>query len=260
MVSKKVLVIAGSDPSGGAGMQADLSTLKDFGVPAVFAVTAITAQNNDGVLDIHPTPADILTQQLSAACHGQTLSAIKIGMVATRANVRALVWFLKNIDSIPVVMDPVLHSSSGASLLENKGLGLYRQKLLPLATVVTPNLLEAGALAGMQVGSPDLMKKAAQIIYRDLLSLRGERSPAKPLYLVMKGGHLKGEALDLLYDGKNFEEFTAARVPGPSPRGTGCRFASGIAAELAAGKTISEAVAGAKQYLTQYIQKNSALR
>src|SRR3989338_10969512 len=171
--AKKVLIIAGSDPSGGAGMQADLSTLKDFHVPAIFAVTAITAQNDEKVLEIHPTPADLLTQQLSAACQGQTLGAVKIGMVATGTNVRALIWFLQRLGTLPIIIDPVLHSSSGASLLENKAIALYRQQLLPMATIVTPNLLEAGAFVGMQVASVEQMRRGGRRIHQGLLSLRG---------------------------------------------------------------------------------------
>lgn len=257
MVPKKVLIIAGSDPSGGAGMQADIATLQDFGVPAIFAVTAITAQNDDRVLEIHPTPADVLTQQLSAACKGQTLGAIKIGMVATGANVRALIWFLQNLSGTHLVIDPVLHSSSGASLLENKAFPLYRQQLLPLATVVTPNLLEAGALAKMQVASVDQMQRAAQIIYQDLFALRGGKLNAKPLIVIVKGGHLKNDAIDVLYDGHDSLEFKADRIPGRSPRGTGCRFASAIAAGLALGQTLTQSVSAAKKYLTGYISGQS---
>src|SRR3989338_829625 len=114
----KVLIIAGSDPSGGAGMQADMAAVRDLGGEAIFAVTALTAQNDARVLEIHPTPADLLTQQLSAACQGQTVGAVKIGMVATGANVRAILWFLQRLPIPHIIIDPVLHSSSGYSLLE----------------------------------------------------------------------------------------------------------------------------------------------
>ncbi|MBI4223580.1 MAG: hydroxymethylpyrimidine/phosphomethylpyrimidine kinase, partial [Deltaproteobacteria bacterium] len=148
---KHVLVIAGSDPSGGAGVQADLTTLKDFGVQALFAITALTAQNEQKVLQIHPTPVDVLTQQLSAACEGKEIGACKIGMVAERANVRALVWFLGFKKFPHVVIDPILHSSSGAPLLEKKAFSFFRNQLLPLATVVTPNLPEASNFVGSRI-------------------------------------------------------------------------------------------------------------
>ena len=253
----KVLVIASSDPKGGAGMQADLATLKDFNVPTAFAVTAITAQGENEALSIHPTPVDILTQQLSAASADQDIGAIKIGVVSTSANVRALVWFLHREKSIPIVIDPVLHSSSGASLLETKGIPVFRQQLLPLATVITPNLLEASAMVGMQVASLDQMHEAAGKIYKELIMLRGVGGEKKPLAIVIKGGHLRGDAVDLVYDGKEFVELRENRIPGRSPRGAGCRFASAIAAGLAQKKSVMDSVEAAKRYMTTFIMKNS---
>lgn len=252
----KVLVIAGSDPSGGAGMQADLSTLKDFKIPAIFAMTAITAVNDQQILEIHPTPADLLTQQLSSACKNQQVGSVKIGMIATSANVRALVWFLQWMKPSHLVIDPVLHSSSGNSLLESKALRVFRQQLLPMATVVCPNLSEASTLAGMQVSNLELMQQAAQSIHQELMTFRKSSDLLKPLVVVIKGGHLPhDEAVDIYYDGTAFHEFRAARIPGKSPRGTGCRYSSAIAAELARGASTKEAVSAAKQYMSQYIFK-----
>ncbi len=253
-MDKKILIIAGSDPSGGAGMQADMKTVQDFGGEAIFAITAITAQNQERVLEIHPTPADILTQQLSAACHGQEIGAAKIGMVATGANVHALVWFLQRLPIPHIVIDPVLYSSSGHSLLEKKGQQIFRQQLLPIATVITPNLPEASAFAGMQVNSIETMRTAAEIIYKETYTLRGGKAKQKPLAIIIKGGHLKGEAIDILYDGLEFAEFSSPRIPGPSPRGTGCRFSSAIATGLAKGQTLKEAITAAKEYLSTYIR------
>lgn len=251
---KSVLVIAGSDPSGGAGVQADLATLKDFGVPALFAITALTAQNDRRVLQIHPTPADILTQQLQAACEGQEIGAAKIGMVAERSIVTALVWFL-NARKIPhIVIDPILHSSSGTPLLESRAYGFFRQQLLPLATVITPNLVEAGAFTGSRIYNVETQKKAAMKIYDETMAFREGRYPGRPLAIIVKGGHLNGDAVDVFYDGKEMKEFRAPRIPGPSPRGTGCRFSSAIAAGLAKGLPLAEAVQEAKNYLTKYIQ------
>lgn len=248
---KTVLTIAGSDPSGGAGAQADLRVLSDMGVKGVSAITAITAQDEEAVLAIHPTRADILTQQLSTACKNITLDAIKIGMVATQTNIRTIIWFLGHTDTPHVVVDPVLHSSTGTPLLEAKALPMYRQQLLPHATVITPNLMEAQALAGMQVNTVETMKTAAQVIHRETLKLRG--GGEKPLAVVIKGGHLQGDAVDVLFDGADVREFAATRIPGPSPRGTGCRFSSAIAARLALGDDIGKAVEAAKDYLAKYI-------
>jgi hydroxymethylpyrimidine/phosphomethylpyrimidine kinase len=251
---KIVLTIAGSDPSGGAGAQADLRVFSDMGVKAVSAITAITAQDDDAVLAIHPTRADILTQQMSTACKGGWVpDAIKIGMVATQANVRAIIWFLGHTESPHVVIDPVLHSSTGTPLIEAKALAMYRQQLIPLATVLTPNLMEAQVLAGMQVNSIETMTIASQTIYQETVKLRGGGD--RPLAVVVKGGHLEGDPVDVLFDGKSVRTFEAKRIVGPSPRGTGCRFSSAIAARLALGDEIGAAVAAAKEYLGNYISR-----
>lgn len=251
MQEKIVLTIAGSDPSGGAGIQADLETFAEFRVTGLSAITAITAQSAEAVLAVHPTPADVLTQQLSTACKGKQVETVKIGMVATQTNVKAIVWFIHNCAFKHVVIDPVLHSSSGTPLLETKALAIFKQQLLPQATVITPNLQEAGVLAGMQVASLDTMRKAAEIIYQETVKFRG--GVEKPLAVVLKGGHLEGDAVDVLYDGDRYLSFTARRISGPSPRGTGCRFSAAIAACLANGFDLPAAVERAKDYLARYI-------
>lgn len=256
MAKNVVLAIGGSDPSGGAGIQADLGTFVDHGVAGIFAITAVTAQNDEEILAIHPTPADILTQQISTACKGREVSTVKIGMVATKANIQAIAWFLRRARPRHVVIDPVLHSSSGAALLEADAYTFYRQRLLPLATVITPNLSEASALAGMQVASLETMRKAAEVIHREAVRLRGQ--VGQDLSVIVKGGHLHGDAVDVLFDGKEYHSFSAKRIPGRSPRGTGCRFAASIAAHLAGGKTILAATSEAKDYLTKYIEEELA--
>ena len=250
---KYVLIIAGSDPSGGAGVQADLTTLKDFGVPALFAITALTAQNDQKVLQIHPTPADVLTQQLSAACEGKEIGAVKIGMIAERSNVRALIWFLGFKKFAHIVIDPIMHSSSGTPLLESKAYALFRQQLLPMATVITPNLPEASVLIGSRIYNQAAQENAAKQIYEEMISLRTGKFPDRSLAVIIKGGHLKGDAVDILYDGKAIKEFRAPRIPGPAPRGTGCRFSSAIAAGLTKGEPLIKAVGAAKDYLSNYI-------
>lgn len=252
-MKKIVLIIAGSDPSGGAGVQADLSTLSALGVEGISAITAITSRDEEGVLCIHPTPADVFTQQVSTACRDKFPDAVKIGMVATKANARAIVWFLKRMDIAHVVVDPMLHSSSGMPLLESKAFSFYRQRLLPLSTVITANISEASALAGMQVSGLDTMRKAAEVIQKEVRRLRGGRR--KPLAILVKGGHLEGDAVDVLFDGSEYHSFAAARIPGPAPRGTGCRFASAIAAHLAKGENIVDAVRCAREYLSAYLRR-----
>ncbi|MDP2600084.1 MAG: bifunctional hydroxymethylpyrimidine kinase/phosphomethylpyrimidine kinase [Deltaproteobacteria bacterium] len=254
---KHVLIIAGSDPSGGAGVQADLTTLKDFGVPAIFAITAITAQNDQKVLQIHPTPADVLTQQLSAACEEKEIGAVKVGMIANAANVMALVWFLTLKKFPQVIIDPILHSSSGVPLLEKKAYEMFRRQLLPLATVLTPNIPEAEAFVGSRIYNVDGQGKGAQKIYEELKSYRAGKMPERPFAVIIKGGHLGNEAVDVLYDGTEVKEFKAPRIQGASPRGTGCRFSSAIAAGLAKELPLLEAVKIAKDYLTKYIRSEA---
>lgn len=246
-----VMTIAGSDPSGGAGIQADLETFTAFKVIGLSVITAITAQNTQGVLAIHPTPADILTQQLSTAGKGKNVEVVKIGMVATQTNVKALVWFLNHTPLRDVVIDPVFHSSSGTPLLETNALALFKQQLLPLATVITPNLQEAGVLAGMQVASLDTMHKAVEVIHKETVKFRGGGN--KPLAVIVKGGHLSGDAVDVFFDGEKYLSFTARRIQDASPRGTGCRFSAAIAACLALGDDLPVAVERAKEYLARYI-------
>jgi len=250
---RTVLAIGGSDPSGGAGVQADLKTLADLGLDAISAITAITAQDDEHVLSIHPTPADVLTQQLATACTGREIASVKIGMVATKSNVRAIAWFLRGVATEHIVIDPVLHSSSGTALLEADALPLFRQQLLPLATVITPNIPEASALAGMQVAGLDTMRRAAEAIHHDVIKMRDRIQ--KPLAVIVKGGHLTGDAVDVLFDGEKYHSFSAPRMEGRSPRGTGCRFASAIAAHLAKGENLSVAVSRAKEYMAWYIEK-----
>lgn len=252
-MTRIVLAIGGSDPSGGAGVQADLETLADLGVQGISAITAITSQDEEAVLSIHPTPGDVLTQQISTACKEREIAAVKIGMVGTKANARAIAWFLKRPDLPHVVVDPVLHSSTGTPLIESNAIAFYRQQLLPLATVVTPNLAEASALAGMQVAGLDTMRTAAETIHKELSHLRG--GLVRPLAVVVKGGHLEGDAVDVLFDGEKYHSFPASRIEGMNPRGTGCRFASAIAANLAKGESVVTSVTRAKDYLAWYIAK-----
>ncbi|HPM40946.1 MAG TPA: bifunctional hydroxymethylpyrimidine kinase/phosphomethylpyrimidine kinase [bacterium] len=252
-MTRIVLAIGGSDPSGGAGVQADLETLSDLGVRGISAITAITSQDEESLLSIHPTPGDVLTQQISTACKGEEIAAVKVGMVATKANARAIQWFLKRPEVRNVVIDPVLHSSSGTPLLEPGAFNFYRQQLLPLATVVTPNLAEASALAGMQVAGLDTMSTAAEAIHKELSRLRD--GIGGPMAVIVKGGHLEGDAVDVLFDGEKFHSFPAPRIEGAHPRGTGCRFASAIAANLAKGEGVVTAVSRAKDYLAWYIAK-----
>ena len=238
---KTVLTIAGSDPSGGAGIQADLQTFLAFGVRGLTAITALTAQDETRFLSLNPVSSKILQEQLKAVSKIK-IDAIKIGMLGTRENVVVVAHFLKRMKGVKVVLDPVFRSSTGAVLLDLDGISLLKDLLIPLATVVTPNLDEAEILTGMKVRSLEEMKEAAQTLYR---SCRGVKA------VLIKGGHLKGAPTDLLFDGRHHHLFPAKRWPGPSPHGTGCVLSSAIAANLALGVSLNESVEQAKRHLFQ---------
>lgn len=247
-----ILTIAGSDPSGGAGIQADLRIFDRLGVEGLSAITAITAQTNDKFLSIHPVPADILTQQLSAASECRKIDAIKIGMVATQANVQAIIWFLKRFSGIPVIVDPVFDASTGYPLIEPEALPAFEQHLLPLATVVTPNLDEASTLAKMQVACTDTMETAAKNIHENIRRLRG--GGGKELAIIVKGGHLKNHSPDFLYDGRKITKIDGEYVE-KKMHGTGCAYSSALAAYLVLGKDIVTAAEMAKEFVTGLINK-----
>lgn len=251
MTRPVVLTIAGSDPTSGAGLQADLFTIQQFGCDGRSAATAITAQTNDRVLGVWPTAGDVLTQQLATAAERVELAAIKIGMLATTSNIWATIWFLRSRAHGHVVIDPLLHSSSGMPLLEKKGVQIFQQQLLPYATVITPNIPEAMALAGMQIASLEAMETAAKQIHSDVLRLRGGHGD-RPLYIVVKGGHLKHDPVDVIFDGERTERLTGARLPG-GIHGSGCRYASALAAELAKGHSVLHAAQSAKAYVAGLI-------
>lgn len=246
-----VLTIAGSDPSGGAGIQADLRTFSELGVDGLSAITAITAQTAEKFLSIHPTPADVLTQQLAAVSDTGKINAIKIGMVATLANIQAIIWFLKRLDGVPVVIDPVFDSSTGYPLIEPGAIPIFKQQLLPLAAVVTPNLDEASTLAGMQVWSVETMQTAAKNIHEEIRRLRGGGD--RELAVIVKGGHLKNRSPDIFYDGKRITIIDGAYVVA-GMHGTGCRYSSALTAYLSLGEDILSAAKKAKEYVAKRLR------
>lgn len=245
-----VLTIAGSDPSCGAGIQADLRVFEKLGVKGLSAITAITAQSSERFLSIYPVPADILTQQLSSVAEDAKIDAIKIGMIATAANVQAIIWFLKRMENVPVVIDPVFDASAGYPLIEPAALPVFEQQLLPFATVVTPNLSEAATLAKMQVASIETMRTAAKIIYDEIRHMGGKKIKV----VAIKGGHLKDRSTDILYDGKKYTE-TEGEMLDKELHGTGCLYSSALAAHIAQGLDIVSAARKAKEYVTAELRK-----
>jgi hydroxymethylpyrimidine/phosphomethylpyrimidine kinase len=241
---RTALTIAGSDSSGGAGIQADLKTFQAHGVFGMSAVTAVTVQNTRGVFGIQEMTPDIVGGQIDCLFDDITIHAVKIGMVASVPLIEAIAAALAGREAAPVVLDPVMISKSGFPLLQETAQNALVAHLFPLAAVVTPNIHEAERLIGRPIQSLAAMKDAARAI-RD----RGARK------VVVKGGHLgDAAATDILYDGQDFRELTAARVDTPNTHGTGCTFSSAIAAHLAMGASFFEAVANAKDYISGAIR------
>jgi len=236
------LTIAGSDSSGGAGLQADLRVFEALGVRGRTAVTAITAQTDREVVSVEPLPAAIVTAQIDAVVSAGRPASTKIGMLATAAIVEAVTSAIARHHLTNVVLDPVMAATSGGRLLEKDAVEPLLTRLIPLATLVTPNLAEATALSGVTVTTiPDMLRAAHAL--RD----RGAQA------VLVKGGHLSGPAIDVFDDGRLVEEMVAPRVAGVSVRGTGCMLSAAIAARLAHGDTLADAVRRAKEVVTSAI-------
>ena len=242
------LTIAGSDSSGGAGIQADLKTFAAFGLYGASAITAITAQSTKGIEQTLALPADLVTAQIEAVAGDLTIHATKVGMLANAAIVEAVAAAIAELDLPLVVVDPVLVSSSGERLLDEDGVRVLCTELLPRARVVTPNIPEAEALSGRRIQSMDDAREAARRIH--------DMGAAA---VIVTGGHGWDEAsglaaagvkiVDLLFDGHVFREFLAPRVESRHTHGTGCTFASAVAAGLALGRELPDAAARAQQYV-----------
>ena len=240
-----VLTIAGSDSSAGAGIQADLKTFAALGVYGTCAVTAITAQNTRGVTAVQETPPGIVAAQIDAVVADIRPDAVKTGMLASAPIIEVVAAKVREHGLPNLVVDPVMVAKSGDRLLRDDAVTALRELLLPLATVVTPNLPEAEVLAGFAIDSDEDVRRAA----KEIVGL-GARS------VVVKGGHREvAEAVDVLYDGTTFRDYSAPRIDTTSTHGTGCTFASAIAAYLARGEPLAEAVGQAKEYLTEALRR-----
>ncbi len=240
----KALTIAGSDSGAGAGIQADLKTFAAFGVYGTSVITAITAQNTVGVTKILELPADLVAAQLDAVVEDIGAQALKTGMLANSAIIEIVAEKIREHRLYNLVVDPVMVAKGGDLLLRPEAIEALRSRLIPLAVIVTPNLPEAEQLTGIP-GSrlQDIEESARRII------AMGARS------VVIKGGHRKGPATDIFYDGKKFRQLTAPRLRTPNTHGTGCTFSAAIAAGLAKGEKLENAVVQAKRYITQAIRK-----
>jgi hydroxymethylpyrimidine/phosphomethylpyrimidine kinase len=241
---RTALTIAGSDSGGGAGIQADLKTFSALGVFGMSALTAITAQNTLGVTAVFELPPDIVAAQIDAVVTDIGADAAKTGMIANSEIIKIVAAKIREHGISTLVVDPVMVATSGDRLLHEEAVAALRTELLPLATVVTPNLPEAGVLIGREVSSLDEMRDAA----RAIVGL-GTRS------VLVKGGHLDGDSVDVFYDGQHFLELPARRIETTSTHGTGCTLASAIAALLAKGEPLEQAITQAKAYVTAAIER-----
>lgn len=239
------LTIAGSDSSGGAGIQADLKTFQALGVFGMSAVTAVTVQNTQKVYDIQEMRPQIVHDQITRLFEDIRIHAVKIGMVASIPLIEAIAGALGTIDPLPpVILDPVMISKSGYALLQPDARSALVRNLFPLARVVTPNLPEAEALLGKKIADIGAMKTAA----REISALGANM-------VVVKGGHLeRGSATDVLFDGEDFQLLESRRIDTKNTHGTGCTFSSAIAAHMARGDSFFDAVGRAKTYITGAIE------
>lgn len=240
---RTALTIAGSDSGGGAGIQADLKTFAAFGVYGTSAITAITAQNTRGVTMVQALDPALVVAQIDAVASDFAVGAVKIGMLANTAIIEAVAGAIARLALSPIVLDPVMVAKGGDHLLEPSAVHALRTRLVPLATVVTPNVPEAEVLAGLRITSVADQREAAV----RLVGL-GARSA------VVKGGHLSGRAVDVWHDGTRIVELATERIDTPHTHGTGCTFASAIAACLALGHAPDEAARRAKAYVTGAIR------
>jgi len=240
----KALTIAGSDAGGGAGIQADLKTFSAFRVFGMSVITAVTAQNSLGVQGVFNLPPEFVSRQIDSVLSDLGADAIKIGMLSTAPIIAAVAERLRAHAGEKVVLDPVMIAKAGDALLQPEARTSLIKELLPLAFVVTPNLHEAEALAGMPVATESDMEEAA----RRILALG-------PRNVLVKGGHLRDSATDILWNGRDVARFTAPRLASNNTHGTGCTLSSAIAAGLARGHALKDSVSEAKAYVTAAIRE-----
>ena len=233
------LTIAGSDSCGGAGIQADIKTMTANGVYAMSAITALTAQNTTGVSDIYEVSPEFLEVQMKAIFEDITPDAIKIGMVSSGELIKTIAENLKKYNGKNIVLDPVMVATSGAKLISDDAIATLKECLIPLATVITPNIPEAEVLSEMTISNEEDMIKAAAFI-----------SDKYNCAVLCKGGHSINDANDLLYSNGEYKWFYGKRINNPNTHGTGCTLSSAIASNLAKGRDLNESVEKAKAYIS----------
>jgi len=246
---KQVLTIAGSDSGGGAGIQADIKAMSANGVFAMSVITAITAQNTEEVTDVFELPPSVIAAQIDAVFDDFEVAAVKTGMLSSATIVETVAKMLKPQEVVNLVVDPVMISKSGHTLLKPDAIEAVKKQLFPLALLVTPNVHEAQQLSGIRITSLAEARRAAKVIHGFGCQ-----------HVLIKGGHLIAErATDLLYDGRFFHVYKGEFIETPHTHGTGCTYASAIAAHLARGSSVVDAVQSAKTYVTEAIRHSLAI-
>ena len=236
---KTTLTVAGSDSSGGAGIQADIKTMTVKGVYAMSVITALTAQNTMGVRSVYEVSEEFLEEQLDAVFEDIFPDSIKIGMVSSAGLIKVIADRLTYYNAKNIVVDPVMVATSGSELIKTDAISTMVSTLLPLATLITPNIPEAEILSDMKISTKEDMIKSAEYMERKF-----------GCAVLLKGGHNADNASDLLYDKGGFVWFEKQRIDNPNSHGTGCTLSSAIAANLAKGMTLADAVADAKDYVS----------
>lgn len=236
---KTALTIAGSDSCGGAGIQADIKTMTTNGVYAMSVVTALTAQNTTGVSGIFEVTSDFLEKQIRAVFEDIKPDAVKIGMVSSSDLIKTIAENLKKYHAKNIVLDPVMVATSGAKLIGDDAIATLQEYLIPLATVITPNIPEAEVLSGMRITTEEEMIEAAKFI-----------SGKFHCAVLLKGGHSINDANDLLYSDGKYQWFYGKRINNPNTHGTGCTLSSAIASNMAKGKSLEQSVEKAKEYIS----------
>ena len=245
---KKVLTIAGSDCSGGAGIQADLKTFSAHGVFGMSVIVSVVAENTFHVIDMQDISPDIIEKQIDAVFEDIGVDAVKVGMLSQPECMKAVAKKLKQYKPNNVVIDPVMYAKNGCPLMNPNSIDTLIKEIIPLAGVLTPNIPEAEKIAEMKISSVKDMEEAAKII-----CAMGAES------VLVKGGHAVGDAIDVLYDGEKFYHFAAERINTKNTHGTGCTYSSAIASNLALGCKLEEAVKEAKEYVTTAIKHSLAI-
>ena len=240
---KTALTIGGSDPSGAAGIQADLKVFSSYRVYGMTVVTALTSQNSSRIIEVMRVPGQLVSSQFLAVYEDIEIDSIKIGMVSSSENIKIISQLLGEAKARNVVLDPVFMSSSGTPLIARDAIEVMVKLLFPLVRLITPNIDEASKLAGMKIDNPGDMKEAARII-----------AGLGPSQVLVKGGHLKGRAIDVYYDGSKFETLDAPRISEKEFRGTGCALSAAIAAGLARGFDMKSSVEKAKDFISRSIK------